>query len=62
MKANLAVSEAKKGAVRFDAFELVTILLQECKGARLEAEKSSNLWNQPLSQVSTTRSFCTDYN
>ena len=37
-------SEAKKGAVRFDAFELVTILLQECKGARLKADESSELW------------------
>jgi hypothetical protein len=37
-------SEAKKGAVRFDAFELVTILLQECKGVRLEADKSSEFW------------------
>jgi hypothetical protein len=37
-------SEAKKGAVRFDAFQLVTILLQECKGARLKADESSELW------------------
>ena len=37
-------TEAKKGAVRFDAFELVTILLQECKGARLQADEASELW------------------
>ena len=37
-------SEAKKGAVRFDALQLITIQLQECKGARQEARKSSDLW------------------
>ena len=36
--------QAKKGAVRFDAFELVTILLQECKGARLKADERSEEW------------------
>ena len=37
-------NESKKGAVRFDAFQLVTILLQECKGARVEARKSNEVW------------------
>ena len=37
-------NDSKKGAVRFDALQLVTILLQECKGARVESEKSSELY------------------
>ena len=37
-------SENKKGAIRFDAYQLITIILQECQGARIKADESSELW------------------